>query len=110
MEWHPACHHHCMITEFLAALKLKAEALNSNIRTALTPREDARPNVGALNQAGADSAALLAMIDAEIARPMNANELEAQLADTSARPGETPEQTAYRLKAQKFDNRLVARP
>jgi hypothetical protein len=56
------------------------------------------------------SAKLLAMIDAEIARPMNSQEYEAQMLNTAPRAGETAEQTAYRLRAERADNPLVAQP
>jgi len=96
-----------MTNDFLTALRVKAESVNSKIQTALNTTKSKAIDPHLVNSAGADSAALLDMIDTEISRPLNAAELEAQLADTSARPGETKEQTAYRLKAQAHDNRLA---
>jgi hypothetical protein len=49
------------------------------------------------------------MIDAEIRRQPTRQEFERQMLDRRPMPGETPAQTANRLKAQDFDNPLVAR-
>jgi hypothetical protein len=64
------------------------------------------PNLADLD---AHSAKLLAMIDAEIRRQPTRQEYEAQMLDRSPLPGETARQTSDRLKAQDFDNPLVAR-
>ena len=96
-----------MNSDFLNHLHAQANALSLLTHQALHPAVGHTADLAAVD---AQAAKVLAMIDAEIKRPLNAQELEAQHADTRPLPGETPKQTADRLKAQDFDNRLVARP
>jgi hypothetical protein len=66
---------------------------------------------GAIDLADLDahSARLVAMIDAEIKRGPNSQENELRMLDRRPLLGETQQQTEFRLKAQDYDNPLVAR-
>jgi hypothetical protein len=57
-----------------------------------------------------DVAGILALIDEEINRKPTGAEYEAMARDTAPRPGESQQQTENRVKAQNWDNPLVARP
>ena len=100
-----------MTSDFLTHLRSHAATLADKIHSTIpTGNKPAPINPAHVASCGTAASALVAMIDAEIKRPLNSQELEAQHADTRALPGETLKQTADRLKAQDFDNRLVSRP
>ena len=101
-----------MKTDFLETLHQRATALTAKLKAAVTPPIKSSapgPNMRQLNDVESDAEKLVEFIAAEIDRPKSRQEYEAEMLDTSPLPGETPEQTANRLDAQRLHNPLVAK-